>query len=192
MRTGSRLLLGLAIASPLCMGFALPARGAAAADAEGSRRPLRVDDYLAIRAVADPRISPDGRWIAYAVRSQDLDLDEARTRIWMVPVGGGDAIPLGIGIAGQGQAEHHPVVLHAHLLNPLEVQQTAARAGIFERLEGGESPGKGLICAGHRRKLGTRILEAACGRGAGGAKPCRNRDDERSRTLVRRPVGLKR
>jgi dipeptidyl aminopeptidase/acylaminoacyl peptidase len=57
-------------------------------------RPLEVDDHSQIRAVGDPQMSPDGRWIAYAVTTLDLEEDESTTRIWMVPSAGGEARPL--------------------------------------------------------------------------------------------------
>jgi dipeptidyl aminopeptidase/acylaminoacyl peptidase len=44
-----------------------------------------VDDYFRLADVGTPRISPDGRWIAYTVTTQDLKADESSTRIWMVP-----------------------------------------------------------------------------------------------------------
>jgi dipeptidyl aminopeptidase/acylaminoacyl peptidase len=75
----------------LCGTLALFAASSARA---AERRPLAVDDYLAIREVGAPRISPDGRWIAYAVTTHDLEEDESRSRIWMVPAAGGDAVPL--------------------------------------------------------------------------------------------------
>jgi dipeptidyl aminopeptidase/acylaminoacyl peptidase len=59
-----------------------------------SRRPLAVDDYFALKRVSDPRISPDGRWVAYTVSTTTLAEDKSETRIWMAPVGGGDPIPL--------------------------------------------------------------------------------------------------
>lgn len=94
MRSRSRLLLALAASVPCCAWFASVVPVCRAADAGKARRALAVDDYFALRQVGDPRISPDGRWIAYTSVTQDLEEDEARTRIWMVPVGGGDAIPL--------------------------------------------------------------------------------------------------
>jgi dipeptidyl aminopeptidase/acylaminoacyl peptidase len=90
VRSRSSAWLGLAAASALALG----AGATRAADREGERRPLAVDDAFAIGAVGDPQISPDGRWIAYTVATQDLEEDEARTRIWMVPAGGGEAIAL--------------------------------------------------------------------------------------------------
>jgi dipeptidyl aminopeptidase/acylaminoacyl peptidase len=72
----------------------LAAGASRAADAPGERRLLGVDDAFAIGVVDDPQVSPDGRWIAYTVTTQDLEEDEARTQIWMVPSGGGEALAL--------------------------------------------------------------------------------------------------
>ncbi|HBE00577.1 MAG TPA: hypothetical protein DC060_20560 [Gemmatimonadetes bacterium] len=33
-------------------------------------RPLRVDDYFALKNVGGPRVSPDGAWVAYTVRAR--------------------------------------------------------------------------------------------------------------------------
>ncbi len=57
-------------------------------------RHLRVDDYFALKNVGGPRISPDGAWVAYTVRSQDLEKDQSETRLWMVSSSGGEAIPM--------------------------------------------------------------------------------------------------
>ena len=57
-------------------------------------RELRVEDYFALKDVNDPRISPDGAWVAYTVTVQDLEADRSVTRLWMVPTSGGDAIPM--------------------------------------------------------------------------------------------------
>ena len=57
-------------------------------------RKLTIDDYFRIGQVDDPRISPDGAWIAYTVKTRDLEKDKTYTRIWMVPTAGGEAIPM--------------------------------------------------------------------------------------------------
>ncbi len=75
----------------VCAGIALCA---AATGARAESRLLAVDDYFAIGRVEDPRISPDGLWIAYTVTRADLEKDEIRTRIWMLPAAGGEALPL--------------------------------------------------------------------------------------------------
>ena len=89
-----RALLAIASLSLICGWSALSATDSWAAKKSSKPRPLAVDDYFEIGDVGDPQISPDGRWIAYTVTTQDLEKDEASTRIWMVPADGGDAIPL--------------------------------------------------------------------------------------------------
>ncbi len=67
--------------------------GALAQDAD-ALRPLQVEDYFALKDVNDPRVSPDGAWVAFTVRSQDLETDQRETRLWMVSTSGGEAIPM--------------------------------------------------------------------------------------------------
>jgi dipeptidyl aminopeptidase/acylaminoacyl peptidase len=57
-------------------------------------RPLRVDDYFAIKDVEDAQISPDGKWVAYVVTTHDVKSDKNKERIWMVAASGGEPIPL--------------------------------------------------------------------------------------------------
>ena len=57
-------------------------------------RPLTVDDYFKIHDVGDPQVSPDGKWVAYTVTKQDLEKDESKTRIWMIPSSGGEPVPM--------------------------------------------------------------------------------------------------
>jgi len=57
-------------------------------------RPLEVDDYFALKNVGSPEVSPDGKWVAYTVSSQDLEKDSRGTRVWMAPVAGGDPLPM--------------------------------------------------------------------------------------------------
>jgi dipeptidyl aminopeptidase/acylaminoacyl peptidase len=70
------------------------AGSSAVAKDANAHRPLDVDDYFALKSVGDPRISPDGEWVAYTVRSQDLEEDSRETQIWMVPTAGGEALPM--------------------------------------------------------------------------------------------------
>lgn len=72
---------------------ALAVAGAAEAAAQ-ERRPLEIDDLFRIRDVGSPRVSPDGGWVAYTVSTADLEKDRRRTRIWMAPFGGGEALPM--------------------------------------------------------------------------------------------------
>jgi dipeptidyl aminopeptidase/acylaminoacyl peptidase len=62
--------------------------------AEPGQRLLQIDDYFAIGTVEDPRVSPDGKWVAFTVERSNLEEDERPSRVWMVPIAGGDAIPM--------------------------------------------------------------------------------------------------
>src|SRR5882762_8477220 len=57
-------------------------------------RPITIADYFQIHQVHGPQISPDGRWIAYTIRTANLDEDKNESRIWMVSSSGGGAIAL--------------------------------------------------------------------------------------------------
>jgi dipeptidyl aminopeptidase/acylaminoacyl peptidase len=61
---------------------------------QAARRKFTVDDYLELRSVRDPQISPDGQWLAYTVRTSQLKKDKREQRIWMIPTAGGEAIAL--------------------------------------------------------------------------------------------------
>jgi dipeptidyl aminopeptidase/acylaminoacyl peptidase len=61
---------------------------------ESHKRLLKVDDLFRIKGVATPKMSPDGKWIAYTVTETSLKDDKSETRIWMKPVDGGEAIPM--------------------------------------------------------------------------------------------------
>lgn len=54
------------------------------------RRILALEDLTRFVAVSDPRISPDGAQIAYVLESLDLDENETRSAIWVVPYAGGE------------------------------------------------------------------------------------------------------
>ncbi len=57
-------------------------------------RALTVDDLFRIKRVQDPRVSPDGIWVAYTVRTTSLESEKTETRVWMVQLSGGDPIPM--------------------------------------------------------------------------------------------------
>lgn len=64
-------------------------------------RAIAVSDLTALKTVGAPRISPDGKQVAYTLSTADLKKDRNSSRIWMSPVAGGPAIPMtGAGLAG--------------------------------------------------------------------------------------------
>ncbi len=56
-----------------------------------SRRPLTPDDIFELKSVGDPRISPDGAWVAYTVSTMDRKEDNSDTDVYMgLTAGWGD------------------------------------------------------------------------------------------------------
>ena len=74
--------------------LSLLAAAATAAAATPAQRPWTSDDILAMKAVSDPQVSPDGRFVAYVVDSLNDEKDAYQTDVWLVPTAGGEARPL--------------------------------------------------------------------------------------------------
>jgi dipeptidyl aminopeptidase/acylaminoacyl peptidase len=67
---------------------------AAPTTASPAKRNLTVDDYFRIKNLGDPRVSPDGKWVAYTIETASTKDDKSHKQIFMVAVGGGDPIAL--------------------------------------------------------------------------------------------------
>src|SRR4051794_11724980 len=59
--------------------------------AQGTKRPVTFDDFLAVRATSDPQISPDGRTALYWLRIADLGANRRTGRTYAIPTAGGTA-----------------------------------------------------------------------------------------------------
>src|SRR6266496_4258252 len=55
-------------------------------------RPIQATDLLALKTVADVQLSPDGMRVAYVQTQIDVEKDEYRSSIWLVPADGGDPV----------------------------------------------------------------------------------------------------
>ena len=67
--------------------------GVQAAEARGARA-LVAEDFAAVKAIGEPRISPEGDWVVFELETRDLKKDESETRLWTVPTAGGEPIPM--------------------------------------------------------------------------------------------------
>jgi dipeptidyl aminopeptidase/acylaminoacyl peptidase len=86
--------------SPLAVLIAATAlTPALAAPPTGPSRYFTGGDLFNLEVATDPQISPDGRTIAYARKSNDIMTDKARSTIWLVDVATGQQHPL---LAGSG------------------------------------------------------------------------------------------
>ena len=99
MRTFRRLSFAAAAAAALLL---------APGPLAGEGRPLKVDDLLALRDVSDPRLSPDGRHVAYTLTTLDAKEDDADTDVYLVPVDGGEPLRITSGKKGESSARFSP------------------------------------------------------------------------------------
>jgi dipeptidyl aminopeptidase/acylaminoacyl peptidase len=58
------------------------------------KRPITIDDLYRISQIEDPRISPDGLWIAYVLMTVDPFDNSYKRNIWIVPSAGGEALQI--------------------------------------------------------------------------------------------------
>src|SRR5947209_2274027 len=74
------------------LAFAAAALALAALPAPAAeRRLLTPADVYNLQAVADPRVSPDGRLVAFTVTRMDAKEDAQDADVWVVPFAGGEA-----------------------------------------------------------------------------------------------------
>src|SRR5260370_30089067 len=73
------------------------------------QRAITIDDYLALKSVGNPQLSPDGKWVAYTVTEQSLKDNRGITRIWLADVASGAVRQL---TAGAGSDQHSPLRAH--------------------------------------------------------------------------------
>src|SRR6185436_1920172 len=67
-------------------------------------RPLTADDFYRYQEVSDPRISPDGQWVAYTVTTSKRDGDKNDQDLWLVSWNGREHIQL----TNSDSDEHSP------------------------------------------------------------------------------------
>ncbi len=53
--------------------------------------PFHVEDMQRLARVGNPRVSPDGKWVAFTVVRSDVEKNKTVTNIWRVPAAGGDS-----------------------------------------------------------------------------------------------------
>jgi len=70
-------------------------------------RLLQPEDASALKTVGDPQLSPEGTWVAYTVRTNDLKEDRRETDVYMVPFAGG-ASPAAVRLTAGPKPESQP------------------------------------------------------------------------------------
>src|SRR2546426_12116588 len=76
-----RFVTALTLTFPV---FFLPFPGLSA-----QKRAITFDDYIAMKAVSDPQLSPDGKWVAYTATEYSLKDNRGTARVWLADVATG-------------------------------------------------------------------------------------------------------
>ena len=64
------------------------------APASQAAQSFTFEDALALERVSDPRLAPDGEWVAYVVQGLDFDDERSTSAIFLAPFAGGPATAL--------------------------------------------------------------------------------------------------
>jgi dipeptidyl aminopeptidase/acylaminoacyl peptidase len=80
----------------------------APAEVVRQERPWTVDDALALKAVGQAVISPDGRWVAYVVTRRNQEENKSDSDVWLVSTEGGDPLRLTHGPRGDQSPQWAP------------------------------------------------------------------------------------
>jgi len=96
-----RLLLSIAFFTCPLSPFPFPGLSA-------QKRAIGFDDYIAMKSVGDPALSPDGKWVAYTVTEYSLKDNRGTTRIWLADLGTGDTRRLTEGPGSDRQPRWSP------------------------------------------------------------------------------------
>src|SRR5438094_2307149 len=72
------------------------------------KRAITIDDYLALKSVGDPQLSPDGKWVAYTVTENSLKDNRGIARIWLADVSSGQVRQLTAGPGSDRQPRWSP------------------------------------------------------------------------------------
>jgi dipeptidyl aminopeptidase/acylaminoacyl peptidase len=72
------------------------------------KRAITFEDYIALKAVSDPQLSPDGKWVAYTVSTPSLEDNRNVSRVWVVEVATGKSRQLTGGPGSDRQPRWSP------------------------------------------------------------------------------------
>ena len=73
----------------LLLGF-----GFAIAAQESAKHPINFDDMIKLHRIAEPQVSPDGKWVAFTESTPDMEANRGASNIWVVSTTGGATMQL--------------------------------------------------------------------------------------------------
>jgi dipeptidyl aminopeptidase/acylaminoacyl peptidase len=78
-----------------------------------AKRPMTFEDMMAMKRLGDTAVSPDGKWLAYAVTTVDLDQNTKTMELWLQAISGASdrssgPFKLGVGQPGDSGVQFAP------------------------------------------------------------------------------------
>lgn len=93
MRISLRRVAGIAIVSACLATLGLGSAPEINAQ-DANKHAITFADMMKMRRVAEPAVSPDGKWVAYTVMTPDMDANRNASNIWLVSTESGAPIQL--------------------------------------------------------------------------------------------------
>jgi len=103
-----------------------------------AQRLLRPSDVYHVKAVKDPHLSPDGKWVAYTVSTPDSARDTNDNNIWMAATDGSGAIQLTYTEDGESSPRFSPDGRWISFLSSREKAKDKTQLWLMDR-RGGEA-----------------------------------------------------
>jgi dipeptidyl aminopeptidase/acylaminoacyl peptidase len=79
-----------------------------AAAAANAQRAVKVDDFTRFQDVSEPRVSPDGEWVLYAVTATDVTADKRNSNMWITKWDGSESRQLTFSTESESAARWSP------------------------------------------------------------------------------------
>jgi dipeptidyl aminopeptidase/acylaminoacyl peptidase len=102
------LVLSIALIAALAPGLVRNAPAQAAQAPAAPKRPMTFEDMMQMKRLGETAVSPDGKWLAYAVTSVNLDQNTKTTELWIQPIAGGEAQKLAVAQPGDSGPQFAP------------------------------------------------------------------------------------
>ncbi|MGA3080712.1 MAG: S9 family peptidase [Terracidiphilus sp.] len=126
----SAFVLSLALASVLApLSYAQTAPAPA-------KRPMTFDDLMRMKRLGATAVSPDGKWLAYAVTIVSLDQNTKTPELWLQPIAGGDPHKLEVGQPGDTGPAFAPDGKHILFLSSRELASQQVWIADFDSATG--------------------------------------------------------
>jgi dipeptidyl aminopeptidase/acylaminoacyl peptidase len=95
----------------LAFAFVLPTLSAA--QSAQTKRPMTFEDMMQMKRLGETAVSPDGKWLAYAVTTVDLVQNQKKTELWLQAIApssekSSEPIKIAVGQAGDADPQFAP------------------------------------------------------------------------------------